>query len=539
MALESDAKLNHYRIVRPLGRGGMGEVYLAEDLKLERLVALKLLPPELAEDPRRRERFEREARIVAALDHPHIVTVHSIETDGDCHFITMQHVEGEELSARVRPGGLETGELLDIAVPLVDAVSAAHRAGVVHRDLKPSNVLVDASGRVRVLDFGVAKLTDPDAAPVSTQDPTAAQVVLTEDGATVGTAAYMSPEQVEGREVDARSDIFSLGILLYELASGRRPFQGESRLSLGAAILRDDPPPLLQVRADLPNHLGRIVDHALQKDVERRYQTALDLRNDLESLRSELDSAASVSTQAVAPASPARISPAIRWSALGAAVLVAFWLAFGPRLGRPSTNDEPVSTPGVPIEMAVLPFEFSGQEGDLEFLSDGLARRLISNLARLDELNVKAWSLVSRHRGEGDPTEVGEKLGVEAVLAASVTSASGRVRVAVELVDVDTGSHLWGEQYEHEVDDILEVQEALAAAIVDSLSLGLGEGDSTDLVAGTTTSAVAFQLYHKGLAFLEKSTPSTHAEGIELMRQAVQEDPGFALAWAGLSLGFT
>jgi Tol biopolymer transport system component len=281
--------LAHYEVVASLGKGGMGEVYVAEDSRLQRRVALKVLPKEMADDPERRARFEREARAVAALNHPNIVTIHSVEEADGVHFITMELVEGKTLAKMLPRGGFLLGELLEIAIPLADAVSSAHRSGITHRDLKPDNIMVDGEGWLRVLDFGLAKLHGPVGSEEGmTQAPTAA--VETEEGKILGTVAYMSPEQAEGKAVDPRSDVFSLGTILHEMATGKRPFRGDTKMSTIGSILREDPPPVTEHNRSLPRHLGRIIRRCLAKDPERRYQSALDLRNELEELKAEVDS---------------------------------------------------------------------------------------------------------------------------------------------------------------------------------------------------------------------------------------------------------
>ena len=279
----------HYEVVASLGKGGMGEVYVAEDTRLQRRVALKVLPAEMASDPERRARFEREARAVAALNHPNIVTIHSVEEADGIHFITMELVEGQTLSKMLPKNGFSLSELLEIAIPLADAVSSAHRTGITHRDLKPDNIMVDSEGRLRVLDFGLAKLHDTvDTGEGVTQAPTAA--VETEEGRILGTVAYMSPEQAEGKTVDSRTDVFSLGTILHEMATGKRPFRGDTKMSTIGSILRDQPARVTEHNQSLPRHLGRIIRRCLAKDPDRRYQTALDLRLELEELKAEIDS---------------------------------------------------------------------------------------------------------------------------------------------------------------------------------------------------------------------------------------------------------
>ncbi len=278
--------LSHYKILDKLGAGGMGEVYLAEDTTLKRQVALKVLPPDLAADQERLERFQREAEILAALDHPNIVTVFTVEQEGDIPFLTMQLVEGKPLSQSIPNGGMPLDRIFEIAIPLADALAAAHEKGIIHRDLKPANIMVTDEGRVKVLDFGLAKLWQEVEAPLSTELPTEP---LTEEGRIIGTMPYMSPEQLEGKEIDARSDIFSLGVLLYEMGTGRRPFKGDSPASLISSILKDTPRDVDEIRESLPHRLGRIIQHCLRKEPQLRFQTARDVRNQLTELREELD----------------------------------------------------------------------------------------------------------------------------------------------------------------------------------------------------------------------------------------------------------
>jgi len=279
--------LSHFRITAKLGEGGMGEVYRATDTTLDREVALKILPPELAGSQERLERFQREAKTLAALDHPNIVTIHTVEEAKGVHFLTMQLVKGKPVSKLIPKGGLRLERFFEIAIPLSEALAAAHEQGVVHRDVKPANVMVGDDGRVKVLDFGLAKLRQEAQAAVATDLPTEP---LTEEGRIVGTMPYMSPEQLEGREIDARSDIFSLGVMLYEMATGERPFGGDTSVSLISAIVKDTPSAVDAVRQDLPHHLGRVIAHCLEKSPRRRYQSAIDVHNELEALKKEIDS---------------------------------------------------------------------------------------------------------------------------------------------------------------------------------------------------------------------------------------------------------
>jgi serine/threonine protein kinase len=283
---EIPERLAHYRLMEPLGAGGMGEVYLAEDTKLGRMVAVKILPPTLASDPERLHRFEQEARALAALNHPNIVTIYSVEEAAGIHFLAIELVEGTTLAKKIPDGGLPLGPFLDLAIPLADSLAVAHQSGIIHRDLKPGNVMVSEDGRVKVLDFGLAKLRRDQA--FAGDDSEMSTDLLTGEGRVVGTVAYMSPEQLKSERLDPRTDIFSLGVLLYEMTTGDRPFRGDTSAEIMSSILRDTPPPLREIRRELPDHLGRILRRCLEKEPERRYQSALDLRNELEDLRNEL-----------------------------------------------------------------------------------------------------------------------------------------------------------------------------------------------------------------------------------------------------------
>jgi serine/threonine protein kinase len=285
--------LSHYRIVSTLGVGGMGEVYRAEDTKLGRRVALKILPKAMADDPERLERFQREAKVVASINHPNIVTLYSVEEDEGLQFLTMELVEGEDLEISLPEDGFPLAKIFDITIPLADALVAAHEKGVVHRDLKPANVMVTKDHRVKVLDFGLAKLGLESPVPLGDEDETAlapTSSTLTGDGTIMGTAPYMAPEQLEGLPVDHRADLFSFGVLVYEMATGRRPFEGTSSIATASSILRDTPPPITEIKANLPRHFARIIETCLEKDPEQRYQSAKDLRNALQALRRETES---------------------------------------------------------------------------------------------------------------------------------------------------------------------------------------------------------------------------------------------------------
>ena len=490
--------LNHYRIAHALGQGGMGEVYAAEDTKLNRRVALKVLPAAVSADRHSRERLEREAQAIASLNHPNIVTVYSVEQDGDVLFLTMELVEGQTL-AQVIPQGVPLARLLQLAIPLADAVSAAHEQGVVHRDLKPLNVMVTPEGRVKVLDFGLAKVketADAGAAGLSTRE-------LTEDGRIVGTVAYMSPEQAEGWAVDHRSDIFSLGLLLYELATGERPFKGDTNMSVLSSILRDTPASVTDLRPELPRELGRIVRRCMVKDPARRYQTALDVRNELEELKQALDSGALTAAGAAGEQRPA--TPAV-----------------------------------VPAKsVAVLPLANLSPDPENEYFADGMTEEIINALTQLTDLRVAARTSSFAFKGRSvDLADVGEKLKVATVVEGSVRKAGNRLRITAQLVNVADGYHLWSERYDRELDDVFAVQDEIATAIAKRLEVTLGSSTDEPLVQAPTENLEAYQLYLKGRHLWNKRGAGLQA-GLELFEQALQLDPNYALAQAGVADAYT
>ena len=510
MTLAPGQKLGPYEVVGPLGAGGMGEVWRARDARLGREVAIKVLPADVASDPSRLARFEREARAVEALNHPNIVVLHSVEDADGVRFLTMELVEGLPLTSLVEPGGVPVKKLLELSIPLADALAAAHARGVVHRDLKPANVMVTREGRVKVLDFGLAKQSGEDAALDATQAATVA-APLSQAGQVVGTVPYMSPEQLRGDRVDARSDLFSLGILVYELATGRRPFGGTSSADLSSAILRDVPAPARALRGELPADLERILARCLEKDPERRFQTAKDVRNELELVARTLDSA------------PASASVAVR-----------------PAAAAPPVREAP--------SIAVLPFENRSANADDEYFSEGLADELMGMLGKIRGLRVAARTSSRQFKGSSEaPAAIGTRLHVDTLLEGSVRKAGNRVRISVQLVGVTDGFHLWSETYDRTLDDIFAVQDEIAQAVVKELRAALlGEaGDSRasgevraeveSAAVGRGTSPEAHRLYLLGRFLYLRTAGDDLPKAVETLRRAVELDPGHALAWAALS----
>jgi len=539
--------LGRYRITAKLGEGGMGVVLLAEDSELGREVALKVLPPEMADDPERLERFRREAKTVAALNHPNIVTIHSIEESGNTRFLTMERVDGDSLDRALPPGGLPLSKVFDIAVPLADALATAHAQGIVHRDLKPANIMLTRDGRVKILDFGLAKLTE---AGGESAELASEMATLTGEGTVMGTAPYMSPEQLEGRPLDHRSDIFSLGIVLYEFVTGRRPFSGNTSAALLSSILRDTPEPVTELDPDLPRHLARIIQHCLEKDPEARYQSAKDVRNELKSLRREVESGQV--TTGSGPATVARprkrTHPGL-WAAAGAAgvvILIAgWWVGWGSGSnssqatvgsGRAATAAANEETPSV----AVLPFANMSADPDNEYFTDGLTEELISALAKVDGLQIPArttaFSLKNTDLGV---QEVGRQLGVTNVLEGSVRTSGNRIRISAQLVKVEDGFNLWSETYDRELEDVFAIQDEIASNIVEALQLTLSPRYQRAVAAGQNADIHAYDFYLRGRGYFRRRSYDDLKSALEMYTQAIDIDSSFAPAWAGLADCYT
>ena len=531
-------RLSHYRIVAKLGSGGMGEVYLAEDTKLDRRVALKVLPPDAAEEPARLERFKREAKAVAALNHPNIVTIHSVEEADGRHFLTMELVEGRTLDQLIPGGGMTLDRFFEVAIPLSDALAAAHERGITHRDLKPANVMVTEDRRVKILDFGLARLLDDEPEEESSvgEEPTKA---LTHEGMVVGTVPYMSPEQVQGRQVDSRSDIFSLGTILYQMATGRYPFSGDTNADLISSILREVPSSVTAVKGTLPNHLGRIIRHCLEKDPRQRYQSALDVRNELQGLRGEVESGQAV-TGAVAAASgsgtiaaqPGRTKLV---GILGGAVLLVALALLGWLLLPGGGDDEtaPARSVAVPQErimLAVLPFRNLSGDPEQEFFSDGLTEEMIVELGRMDAANlgVIARTSVMRFKGSDRPLgEIAAELGVQYVLEGSVRKAGDRVRITAELIQASDQTQVWADSFERNLEDVFAIQTDVARNIGGALEVELAPPSSTRQI-----DPGAHEEYLRGLMFFTRRTRLDNA--VAHFEKAVEIQPDYAEAWAGL-----
>ncbi len=533
--------ISHYKILSKLGGGGMGVVYEAEDTRLGRPVAIKFLPDELANDRVSLERFEREARAASALNHPHICTVHDVGKHEDQPFLVMELMRGATLNEAVEKKPIDSRQLLAIGVQVADALEAAHAAGIVHRDIKPANLFLTERGEAKILDFGLAKIHGEEGGTrldASTEAPTMQQ--LTSRGQTLGTIAYMSPEQARGEELDGRTDLFSLGVVLYELATGRPAFPGETAAVVFDQILNRRPAPPEGLAGELAG-LEPILIKALEKHPELRYQSAAELKADLERLQmgetAVLQAATSAATPPAATERP-RLGTGRRL-ALGATVLAVaiaggLWLAGRTDETAPPSEPPAAARQSAGASIAVLPFADLSPEGDQEYFTDGLSEELINVLAQIRDLKVagRTSSFQFKDRGE-DLRVIGEELNVSTILEGSVRKSGDRVRVWVQLLNAADGFHIWSQTYDRTLDDIFAVQDDIAASVARALELTLLK--SYGASEGKAPTADAYNLYLQGHYFYEKGTAESLAGAADYLAQAVELDPGFARGFAELA----
>jgi serine/threonine protein kinase/tetratricopeptide (TPR) repeat protein len=547
MPLSAGTRLGAYEILSPLGAGGMGEVYRARDPKLGRDVAIKVLPESVAQDAERLARFEREARSLASLNHPNIVTIFSVEEAGGSRFLAMELVEGDSLDTLIGPGGLPLSRFFEIAVPLADALSAAHERGIVHRDLKPGNVMVTREGRVKVLDFGLAKLEIADSNPNLTSTPTESRADLTSEGQVFGTVAYMSPEQARGAKVDARSDVFSLGVVLYQMVAGERPFQGASAVDMISSILRDSPPSVTDRRGDLPPHLARILRRCLEKDPRDRYQTSRDVYNELRDLRAETSSGSSAPTlrpetlveQEAAPRAPAAWRRPVWTAAIAAITLgLALYVATRSKSIQPATRAPHAGIEPHAIQsIAVLPLDnYSGDPGQ-DYFAEGMTDELTSDLANISQLRVISRGSVMQFKGAHRPPtpEIAKKLNVDAIVEGSVLRAGDRVRITAQLIDARSDRHLWSKSFERNSRDVLALQDELASAIAREIHVRLTPAEESRLTRAPSVNPEAYDAYLKGRYFFNRPSDENLSKAIALFEAAIKLDPNFTPAFSGLS----